>query len=62
MTECVHFGTPMVTLPLFWDQYDNAQRVHELGCGVRLDTYGHTPEQLIGAVHELLADAAPRRG
>jgi UDP:flavonoid glycosyltransferase YjiC (YdhE family) len=46
----------MVLLPLFWDQHDNAQRVHETGFGVRLDTYGHTPEQLSGAIDRLLAD------
>jgi UDP:flavonoid glycosyltransferase YjiC (YdhE family) len=45
-----------VLLPLFWDQHDNAQRVHETGFGVRLDTYGHRPEQLIGAIGRLLAD------
>ena len=43
VTECLYFGRPMVVLPLFWDQYDNAQRMHETGFGVRLDTYGHEP-------------------
>jgi MGT family glycosyltransferase len=55
-TEALHFGKPMVVLPLFWDQYDNAQRIHELGFGTRLATYTCTPEQLNGAVDALLAD------
>ena len=58
VTECFHFGKPMVVLPLFWDQYDNAQRVHETGYGIRLDTYGHAPEELRAAADRLLADAA----
>jgi UDP:flavonoid glycosyltransferase YjiC (YdhE family) len=56
VTECFWFGKPMVLLPLFWDQHDNAQRVHETGFGARLDTYGHQPEQLTGAIERLLAD------
>jgi MGT family glycosyltransferase len=56
VTECFRFGKPMVLLPLFWDQYDNAQRVHETGFGLRLDTYGHEPAELTGAIERLLAD------
>jgi MGT family glycosyltransferase len=56
-TECLHFGVPMVALPLFWDQYDNAQRIDELGLGVRLDTYAFPDEALEGAIERLLADA-----
>ena len=59
-TECLHFGKPMVVLPLFWDQYDNAQRVDELGLGVRLDTYGCTGEELRSAIEGLLGDDALR--
>ena len=58
VTECLHFGKPMVVLPLFWDQYDNAQRVQETGFGQRLDTYGHAPEELLAAVERLLLDRA----
>ncbi|WP_275414239.1 nucleotide disphospho-sugar-binding domain-containing protein, partial [Microbispora siamensis] len=55
-TEAVHFGKPMVVLPLFWDQYDNAQRVQEMGFGVRLDTYGFADEELVEAIDRLLGD------
>jgi UDP:flavonoid glycosyltransferase YjiC (YdhE family) len=50
----------MVLLPLFWDQYDNAQRVDELGFGVRLDTYGFSDSDLLDAVDRLLADSELR--
>jgi UDP:flavonoid glycosyltransferase YjiC (YdhE family) len=56
VTECLYFGKPMVVLPLFWDQYDNAQRIHETGYGVRLDTYAHEPGDLLGAIDRLLTD------
>jgi MGT family glycosyltransferase len=57
-TECFHYGKPMIALPLFWDQYDNAQRVHETGFGLRLATYAFEERQLLDAVERLLADTA----
>ena len=57
-TECLHFGKPMVALPLFWDQYDNAQRIDESGIGVRLDTYRVERDQLEDAIERLLGDTA----
>jgi MGT family glycosyltransferase len=60
VTESLYFGKPMVLLPLFWDQYDNAQRLHETGFGRRLDTYGHEPGELLRAIEELHRDGALR--
>jgi MGT family glycosyltransferase len=56
VTESLYFGKPMVVLPIFWDQHDNAQRIDETGFGVRLDTYRHEPEELTGAIDRLLTD------
>jgi MGT family glycosyltransferase len=60
VTETLHFGKPLVVLPLFWDQYENAQRIDELGFGIRLDTYGFADAELTDAVETLLADTALR--
>jgi len=55
-TECFHFGKPMIALPLFWDQYDNAQRVAETGFGIRVPTYEFEDGELLGAIDRLVAD------
>ncbi len=60
VVECFHHGKPMIVLPLFWDQVDNAQRVDETGFGVRLPAYDFRDEELLGAIERLLGDAALR--
>lgn len=59
--EAFHFGKPAIVLPLFWDQYDNAQRLEETGYGRRLDTYAVGADELGGAIEDILADAPLRR-
>jgi UDP:flavonoid glycosyltransferase YjiC (YdhE family) len=61
VTECMWFGKPMLVLPIFWDQHDNAQRVHETGYGIRLATYALERDALVGAVERLLTDGDVRR-
>jgi MGT family glycosyltransferase len=58
VTEAFHHGKPMIVLPLFWDQVDNAQRIDETGFGRRLSTYGFRDEELTDAIDELLDDGA----
>ena len=54
ITEAIHFGKPMIVLPLFWDQYDNAQRIAECGFGARLPSYEFEDAQLHEAIERLL--------
>jgi len=56
VTESLYFGKPMIVLPLFWDQPDNAQRVSETGFGIRLDPYGCSADELLASVTRLLGD------
>jgi UDP:flavonoid glycosyltransferase YjiC (YdhE family) len=58
VTEAFHHGKPMIVLPLFWDQVDNAQRVDETGFGRRFPAYDFEDGEFLGAIDSLLEDRA----
>lgn len=56
ITEIFYFGKPLIILPLFGDQFDNAQRIQDKGFGIRLGTYSCSEEELLDSIEKLLAD------
>ena len=58
VTEAFHHGKPMIVLPLFWDQVDNAQRVDETGFGRRFPAYDFADDDFLRAIDGLLSDRA----
>ncbi|CAG2121013.1 unnamed protein product, partial [Medioppia subpectinata] len=54
VTETMYFGKPMVIMPLFADQYDNAQRVMEKGFGLRVDAWKCSEEELLQSIDSVL--------
>ena len=55
LCESFNFGKPMIVMPIFADQLDNAQRVHDLGFGIRLNPFTCS-KQLFDAIEKLIND------
>ncbi|CAG2107457.1 unnamed protein product [Medioppia subpectinata] len=58
VTESLHFGRPMIAMPVFGEQYDNAQRLHDKSFGLPLDAYKCSEEELLAAIETVLNDRA----
>ena len=56
ITETFYFGKPIIVMPLFVDQFDNAQRIHEKGFGIKLNAHQCTKEELMNAINKLICD------
>lgn len=56
LTECMYFGKPMIILPCFADQLDNAQRVEDLSLGCQFDVDEVDETKLMSAINSILAD------
>lgn len=55
-SEGLHTGVPMIAVPQAVDQFDNADRLVELGVARRIDTEDASAERLRSALLELTAD------
>uniref|UniRef100_A0A158QJQ4 UDP-glucuronosyltransferase n=1 Tax=Haemonchus placei TaxID=6290 RepID=A0A158QJQ4_HAEPC len=58
--EALLFGVPMVTVPLFADQYTNAAVAEERGFSVTLNKLSLSREDIIKAINTVLGDNAER--
>ena len=56
ITESFYYGKPMIILPLFGDQHDNAQRIQDKGFGIRLKPFRVIPKELNDAIDKLVND------
>ncbi|KAH9497176.1 hypothetical protein DERF_013180 [Dermatophagoides farinae] len=56
VTETFSFGKPMIVMPLFGDQYDNAQRILEKGFGSRIDPYNFNDGELNKMIDQIFAN------
>jgi len=56
VTGTLFYGKPMIFLPLFDDQYDNAQRIHETRFGFKLDPHSCSDEELLNSIENLSND------
>ncbi|KPM04734.1 XP-G DNA excision repair-like protein [Sarcoptes scabiei] len=54
VVESLYYGKPMIVNPLFYDQYDNAQRITEKGYGARINAYTCEPDQLLTMIEMIL--------
>lgn len=60
--EAFYFGVPgLLVLPIFADQFDSAQRIHDCGFGIRLNPFECSQEELLTSIDSLLSNEELRR-
>ena len=55
--ETFYFGKPLIVMPMFSDQFDNAQRIQEKGFGIRMNPFQCTKDQLLNGINKLINDS-----
>jgi len=54
--EAIFFGVPMISMPVFAEQDYNAERIHRMEHGIRLEIIDITAEQLESAITKITTD------
>ncbi|VDO23153.1 unnamed protein product [Haemonchus placei] len=58
ITEATYFGKPMITIPLFADQFINAKNLRRIGLAVLIERNNLNKDTLIAALREVLSPNA----
>lgn len=53
VTEAIHYGVPMITIPVFGDQIMNSVRIEKNGIAERLDFLDLTENKIYEAVRKV---------
>ncbi|XP_045503921.1 UDP-glucosyltransferase 2-like [Colias croceus] len=59
-TEAIHFGKPIIAVPIFGDQFTNAKRAVQKGFGIYVDMTYNVADDIKVAIQEMLSN--PRYG
>ncbi|NP_001310028.1 demethyllactenocin mycarosyltransferase-like [Tetranychus urticae] len=55
-TETLYYGKPMIVIPYFYDQFDNAQRVVDKKVGFRINPYELDEDYLLSCIEKIFED------
>ena len=56
LQEAAYHGVPMVGIPLWGDQYDNAVRMARAGMGLWMQLYSFTSDELYEVLHKVMEE------
>ncbi|XP_074594638.1 putative UDP-glucosyltransferase YojK [Brevipalpus obovatus] len=54
--ETIYFARPLIVIPYFFDQLDNAQRVEDKGLGRRVDIWNTSESELLKIIEDTLTN------
>lgn len=54
--EAVHYGVPIIGLPIIWDQIYNVKYLTKLGIGVQLHINNISKESIEAAIYEVISN------